>query len=64
MQSVYTFLCCLVFLGCSQIVNAETWTSVGGGIGSYVYAMVIDNNNNLYVAGNFDNYIKKWNGSA
>ena len=51
--------------------DGTTWSDVGGGVDNYVYSLVIDSNDNLYVGGSFVyagldvlcNSIARWNGT-
>jgi hypothetical protein len=51
--------------------DGSTWSALGGGVNSSVYALAVDANHNLYAGGSFTNaafpeadYIAMWNGSA
>lgn len=59
-----------ICVGVSMLASAQTWSAVGGGVNSIVFAECTYNNN-LYVGGDFTvagsasaSYIAEWNGSA
>ncbi len=48
--------------------NGTNWSEIGGGLGGYVQAITFDQNNNMYVGGNFSkpgvgDWILRWDGS-
>ncbi len=61
--------------GCNQIAkwNGSTWSALGSGMNSHVFALAVDGSGSVYAGGDFTragtcttgcNRIAKWNGSA